>query len=372
MKMVDTTRRILHITNDATLGGAQTLLIRLAKNWPPMDELHLAVLMDAGPLSPDYAEAFASVTYLGVGREPITVARGAIRLRALLRRLRPEIVHSHLLQADLANLAVAPRSVAKFSTVHTTGLSAADPRTSHWAAKAVAHMSHRFSSVIACTSECDTFMRDWGYKAPSQVVTNGVEMPALTANTLDSKVFLSVARNHPMKDHATLFRAFNEFAQDNSDWSLVCIGEGVTMDDLSIARAVEESGCGALIDEGRLVLDGPTHDVRGAMSRASALVISSSYGEAMPMAGLEAVASGVPVLATHVGGCHNVVSGEEWLASPGSATEIAEMLRRFSQLDQRERAVIRNRALSIGRQFAIGGTVEGYISAYSQEAIGRA
>jgi glycosyltransferase involved in cell wall biosynthesis len=73
----------------------------------------------------------------------------------------------------------------------------------------------------------------------------------------------------------------------------------------------------------RVSLLGPRKDVQSLLSKTKFLVISSRWGEALPMAGLEALARGVPVITTDVGDCKDLVVDPTFLVNPGDASQLA-------------------------------------------------
>ncbi|MFC7493224.1 MULTISPECIES: glycosyltransferase [unclassified Nocardioides] len=355
--------RIVHVINDATIGGAQTFVEGLAGNWDITgDELHLVVLRGADSLSARYSQAFVSVTYLDVAGNPL---RAALTYRRVLRTLRPDVVHSHLLQSDLVSLLLTPRRARRISTVHTTGLSKADPVLSRAVARVVGRLSGGFVAAVACNETCLRYTGSMGYRATMHVIENGLPVPATTSYDPDSTMFLSLARLHPMKGHAILVRAFAEIADELPGWNLTCVGSGVTPDAGDLADVLEMPRVRQLMSEGRLRLEGPTLEPERYLEGAAALVISSTYGEASPMVAIEAVSMAVPVLTTAVGGGPALMAGSLPVAAPGSTESLARMLRAFAALSVGERVELSkwSRAQAIDK-FDVRGRVLSYRSVY--------
>jgi glycosyltransferase involved in cell wall biosynthesis len=82
--------------------------------------------------------------------------------------------------------------------------------------------------------------------------------------------------------------------------------------------------------EGRVHLAGLRRDVAATLNDIDVLV-SSSHSEAMPLAVMEAMASGLPVVATRVGGLPDMVDEGEsgWLVAPGDFNAIAARLQQI-------------------------------------------
>lgn len=357
--------RILHIVNDAQLGGAQTLLLRLARYRRPEDEVHLIVLRSSDVLSAEYEHAFRSVTYLEL--ESLAGVPRAMRdIRRLSRNLSPDIVHSHLLQSDLLSLLAIPMNLRRISTVHTTGMSDSDPRLSRVVAQLVGRLSGRFDCIVTCSDRCHEFMKSYEYRPRrTESIANGVEMPATWSQSGQSGVVLSVARFHPMKGHDLLFEAFHDLAPAFPDLRLRCVGEGLSADNKELMQLLERSGCIPLLDAGRIELVGPSRNVRDELAGATVLVISSRYGEAAPMVGIESISSGRGVIGPDLGNIPSLVAGKDMLFTPGSAPSLSGALKWFLQLPLGERHRLEREGRAVAEQsFSIEACVEAYGRVY--------
>lgn len=352
--------RILHVVNDANTGGAQTLIESLALHADPHDEVHVVVLMDQGVLSTRLERAATSVAYFGISRRSINFIRPVVRLKRLIRDLDVDIVHSHLLQSDLVCLLTAPK-VPVISTLHTSG-SHESNRVSRAVSKLVARLSKRFSSVVACTPAAKDYGERMGYSmaASMPVIVNGSKVPDFVPGSVSPARFLSLSRWHPMKDHETLFRAFSIFASTQPEWQLVCAGNEMDDENEELTRLISESGL-----ESRVQLLGPVSDVAALLGSVSALVISSSHGEALPMAGIEALAFGVPVVTTDVGDCSALAVSPELLVSPRTPLDLASALTHIASSPPAEFARMRRDAWTNAKSnFDVAVTADGYRNLY--------
>ena len=99
-----------------------------------------------------------------------------------------------------------------------------------------------------------------------------------------------------MKDHANLLKAAASFARENSDARFVCVGGGPAAyrDDL-------ETRADSLGLADRLVWAGEIGEMRAAYNAFDIATLSSSFGEGFPNVVGEAMACGIPVVATDVG-----------------------------------------------------------------------
>nr|WP_255499713.1 MULTISPECIES: glycosyltransferase [unclassified Leucobacter] len=181
-------------------------------------------------------------------------------------------------------------------------------------------------------------------------IPNAATVPEHPAFRQSSRTFLSLARNHPVKGHRQLFEAFSLVATGAPDWNLVAYGTNVTMDDEAMRRAITEAGAEELTSQGRIRLLGATDHPEEALAAASALVISSVYGEAFPIVGAEAAGLGIPVISTDLGSCQEFVDDPQFLVRPGDASALAAALRSYISLDDDTRAELSQAARSRAEQ----------------------
>jgi glycosyltransferase involved in cell wall biosynthesis len=170
---------------------------------------------------------------------------------------------------------------------------------------------------------------------------------------------LHVARHHPVKDQATLLRAFALAAPDLPDVDLLLVGDGPLRGELE-AQAI------ALRVLDRVKFLGIRQDIADLMRAADAFVLTS-LSEAASLTLLEAMATGLPVVITAVGGNPEMVrhDSEGLLVPRGDAAECAKAIRRLfrdAELAARLGAAGRARALE---HYPLDRTVEEYYRLYS-------
>lgn len=139
------------------------------------------------------------------------------------------------------------------------------------------------------------------------------------------KRIVAVGRIDANKNHEMIIRAFAEIAHSYPDFELTIYGEGEL-------RRFLTGLAGELGLENRIHLPGSVSDVAEAIYRASVFVLSS-YSEGMPNTLIEAMALGLPAIATDCpcGGPRELIRDgfNGFLIQPGSRQELADTLRKL-------------------------------------------
>lgn len=328
-------RRIGFLITDFRVGGAQRQLtdvaLRLAaRGW------RVAVVSMVPPTAPalvgELTGAGIPVRDLGM-RLGVPDPRGAGRLVALLRSGRPHVLHTHLVHATLLARGVRPVAPvgALVSTIHGIGEAS---RWREWGYRLTRRASDLTTHVSRVGAE---HYAPLGVSRDGrvEVVPNGVDPSRFHHRAAEPRpgpfVWLSVGRLEPSKDYEGLLAAFRRLVEDGVDAVLQVAGEGPARSRLE--GLVRREGL-----NGRVQLLGVRGDIPDLMASADAYV-TASRAEGLPMALLEAGASGLPIVATGVGGTRDVVvEGENgFLVPPGDAGALAASMRRLQDLGRDDR-----------------------------------
>ncbi len=134
-----------------------------------------------------------------------------------------------------------------------------------------------------------------------------------------NRLVITVGRLASQKAHDDLLRAFATVRSTHDDVELAIVGRGARLDELT--RLVDELGLG-----GAAHLLGMRHDVRHLL-QASDVFVLSSHWEGLPVALLEAMEAGLPVVSTRVGDVAEVLDGGDGrLVEPGDVAALASAI----------------------------------------------
>lgn len=340
--------KIMILTTGLAYGGAEMQLVKLAINLKKRGHEILVVSM----LQPkEFVEELAEnhIDTLNLGMQAgVPNPKAILRLARYMRKYRPQILHSHMVHANLLGRIVrmfAPVQV-QISTIHsineggrvreylyriTNGLSTVTTIISEIAAKKYIDkkiVPKRKLKYIPNGIEIDSFRRD---------ITIG-KAKRIELGISNQFVWLAVGRVESEKDYPNLIMAFNELIKSNGNCVLVIVGEGSKLDE--IKELAIELG----VDE-KIKFLGKRSDIKDLMSMSDSFVLSSIY-EGLPMVLLEASVCELPLIATDVGGNREVINDGEngYLVSKSNPMELAGKMLQIMNLGVEERLNMGNKA----------------------------
>ncbi len=337
------------------VGGMEKLLVEFAKHADrERFDLRFVSLGGRGELAADVEAQGWPVVAMG---EPTGVKPGLIlRLAWLFRRWKTDVVHTHENRAML-HAVPAARLAAVRRVVHTRhGVIGISPR---WVS-IFRHLSRLTDRVVCVSDDCRSVTLRMGV-SPAKLcrIWNGIDVErfAYTGPTAGGPI-VAVGVLRPEKDHATLLRAVALVARDDPGVRVLIAGEGPCRPELE--RLIRE------LDLGRQVeLLGNVHDVPTLLASAGLFVLPS-LTEGVSLTLLEAMARGLPVVATRTGGNPEVVveATTGLLAPVGDVSGLADALLRLSRDPEWCRRMGREGRHRVEQYFDVRRMVADYESLY--------
>lgn len=323
---------MLWLTKGLGPGGAERLLLSFAQKADhDRFDLHAAYLLPwKDHLVDDLRTAGVDVHCLD-GPKPWDV-RWLARLRKLLVEQRFDVVHHHSpLVAAQARLLIRslpkdrrPRSI---TTEHNLWGSH-NRLTRELNARTIGGDEHVFAVSEQVRDSMAPAIRD-----RVEVLLHGVDVEAITARRSeraaaraehgfsdDDLVVVSVANLRANKDHVTMLRAAKKLIDDDVPVTFLAVGQGPLEDELRAAKEDLQLG-----DRFRFL--GYQADPVRVLAAGDIFCLSSRY-EGLPIALLEALAMGLPVVSTAVGGVPTVITDgvEGRLVPAGEPGRLAEAI----------------------------------------------
>jgi glycosyltransferase involved in cell wall biosynthesis len=362
--------RIAHLIDDLGCGGAQHVVVGLAvcqsRSGHPVEVI---CLRDVGEDAIDIGALTAAGVEIIELRKPPGFHIGTLRALAhRLKRGRFDVLHAHnhLVHHYGAVAARWARVPAILNTLHGTD---SLQKSAGWS-KLLFWTACLIGDKVVCV---DPKVRDVIQSAYPllqdriAVIRNGVALARFLElrRSAPGKVvtFGTIARLVPVKGHTVLLQALAALKKTYPDVRLRLLGDGPLMPDLQALAAVLD-----IAEEVRF--EGYHLDTPGFLRDVDIFVIPS-LSEGLPLALLEAMGAGLPVVATAVGGITEIIerSGAGWLCQPDDPHLLEAAMRKALLAD---RAVIGARARDAVREvFSVERMAREYETLYAEMLAGR-
>ena len=361
--------RVLQVVPSLGSGGAERMVMHLAAGLD-RSRYETSVACLSNPVGTDLEqaarEADVPVHYLGKkeGFDPHAYPR----LRGLLRESRPAVVHIHLNALLYAAPVAIFRGVrAIVYTAHNFPELLVPPRL-RWFYRTCFHCG---VVPVSISGTLTPALRNEFHVKSMPLIPNGIPValfsrPEVTRTDwrrrggfADSDfLFVCVARLSPQKNHELLLRAFSALREMGGDAHLLLAGDGELRDELMKLT-------GELDITSRVHFLGNRSDIAALLGACDVFVLSSAQ-EANPLCVMEAMAAGLPIVSTRVGGVPDIVDSRVHglLSGPGGIASLAQAMSAM-MLNPRLRQECGRRAYERARdQFDLSRMVDAYDQLY--------
>ena len=355
---------VMHVIRSLEIGGMERLVFELVQHRTQGTSSVLC-LERQGHFGNQLREAGVPIRVVGTKGN---LANRLWRMQGQIADLKPDVLHCHNLLALthaglLRSAKFAPRIVA---TKHGRSVPSTKGggRVCRWLA--------RRTRMVAVSLEIQQSLHQWcrSTRFPVSVIPNGITAEAFRGRShrepvrrmLGCKphnfVIGIVARLAEEKDHQTLLKAFQQLNQERPETRLVIIGDGPLREPLEQLAA--NGGTAPSI---RFL--GERHDIPHLLSGLDVFALSSRT-EGLPMTVLEAMAAGLPIVASQVGGVpaavENGVTG--WLVPAGAPLALAQALKFVAQDKHAAHEMGQAGRKKLEREFSVSHTAARYEEVY--------
>ena len=352
---------VVHLVLQLETGGMEKLLVEFARHVDRSRfDLRFVSLTTRGLVAAELEALGWPVHALGArpGLRPSLV----VRIRSLLQAWGADVVHLHN-----SKPLIYGGPAARLAGVGTVIYTRHGQR--HYATPGqtvLLRLASKCVDRIICVSDDSARLSVREGLAGGKVcrVWNGIDTDRFTfAGPQTSGPAMMVGRLSPEKDVETLLRATAIVLKTRPSFRLEILGDGVCRP--ALERLTAELG---LSDHVRFM--GHTRDVAGELGRASLFVLPS-LTEGISLTILEAMARGLPVVTTRVGGNPEVVADGQTglLVPPGSPPELAAAILRVTADESLSRGMGEAGRRRVEQCFDVRGMVRRYESIYLGAAV---
>ncbi|MCF2530186.1 glycosyltransferase [Yinghuangia soli] len=363
--------RVLMVVDDLRIGGAQRQVVGLAAALAESGHTVVVACTEGGPVGAGLGAAGVPVRMLGRRRVAKRVSLAtAVRIARLVRAERFDVVHAHVHAASMA--AAVAASFMRAPVVVT------EHSMASWRgrlARAYSRLLYRrCAMVLAVSAEIqDRLYRSDRVPAGRVRVVGTALFGRQTGAVRSARTRPAEPRERPLhvgvvarlereKGVELFVRAAARVAAVRPDAAFSVVGDGSLRPDLE--ALADGLGLG-----GRLAFAGERADGEAAVAELDVLCLPS-VTEGAPLVVLEAMAAGVPVVATRVGGVPAQLDGGQAgvLVEPGDADALSDALVRLID-EPRERDRLARAGLARHAELGGGPTVVAAVEAAYRDAL---
>ena len=351
--------KIMQVIPYFCFGGAEIMCENLtyALKNAGQDVFVVSLYAERTPIAQRMEEAGIRIVYLDkkLGLDLSMVPK----LAKLMRQERPDVVHTHL---DVIKYAVAAARLSGVKKCVHTVHSLADREAEGRVQKIIngTYFRSGWSVPVALTPEVQTSIAEF-YGLPLAqipVIYNGIDLsrcvPKTTYESGETVKILHVGRFDIPKNHAGLLEAFRLLRQSHPECRLRLVGDGDLRADMeALAR---EKGIDDAVE-----FCGMQSNVYPYLHEADIFTLPSIY-EGNPMTIIEAMGTGLPIVASRVGGIPDMISdGESGLLVEPEPQSICDGLARMAE-DSALRRRLGENAKAQSQRFSAEQMAKDYLS----------
>jgi len=326
---------IVFLIRSLNYGGSERQLVALAKGLHERQYgVTVAVFYSDGPLERELREAGVRVRGLDKGGR-WDLLGFLLRLVQLLREEKPDTLYGFLASSNTLSALLKP---IFWRTRMVWGVRASNVDLARYdrlsrLSYGVERRLSRFADLIVANSRAgSSYAVAHGFpKSKMVVIPNGIDTERFRPDPDErrrvraewgieegDKLIGTVGRLDPMKDHPTFLRAAAMLSRKRGDVRFVCVGDGPADYRRELSALSEELGLAQ-----RLFWVGAREDIPAVYNALDIVTSTSAYGEGFSNIIGEAMACGVPCVATDVGDSAWILGSQGLVVPPGNPEALA-------------------------------------------------
>ena len=363
--------KIIQLVYSLGPGGAERFVVDLSNELASQGhDVTLCVLRDdqlgnSGFYKRDLSE---KLNYINLRIPEGLRLRNILILNRLIKKLKPEVVHSHL---NLVNyvfpLTLIYSKIRFFHTIHSIPASEVKSSIEYWIRR---YFYSRFKMKAITISEevSRSFLLYYKFSSYNEIY-NGRALPKPSSAFPDVKneiqkfrdngstIFLHIGTCNTAKNQRMLIGAFNKIVENGDNVVLMIIGSGFDSEE---GRNLKTLACD------KIIFLGERHNVSDYLLNADAFCLSS-VREGMPISLIEAFACGCTPICTPIGGLINTIKNgvTGYLSKSVSEDDFSDAIRDY--LENKNKIKKEDLIQYYHNYFSIEECAKKYISLYGME-----
>ncbi|WP_373941857.1 glycosyltransferase [Vibrio chagasii] len=320
-------KTVLHIITSLGSGGAEGVLYRLCKNSSNFK--HIVLNLTSYSF---YNEKLESNGVIVHDLEMDKSFLNFYKIYRYIKKYNPDLVQTWMYHSDFLGGIVAKIAGVKkvYWCIRNSDLIFGKSSfNTIFISRVCALLSYIVPTrIISCAHVAKNYHTSIGYnKKNIVVIPNGLDTRKF--NTKFEYIYASeepikmgmIARFDPQKDHITLFRALQVIKNEGYEFKCTLVGNGINSQNSSLSTLINEFGLADYLE-----LHSEVDNVETLMKELDLHILSSAYGEGFPNVLSEAMACGVPCIATDVGDSRYIINKFGIIVRPNDPSELAEAM----------------------------------------------
>jgi len=371
--------RVLHVISGLTTGGAETALFNLLDGGlADRFDNRVISLRDLGSVGPKIQTLGVPVANIGI-RGGFPTFGNLKKMRREIESFQPDLIqgwmyHGNLAAAYMARLGSTPPALA-WNVRHSLYDLKSEKRMTRQVIQA-SRLISRKPDLILYNSELSRRQHEaFGFQATQgHVIPNGINLdryqPSYRAKEVvmrelgipdGFRIVCHLARFHPMKNHIGFIRAAVRVCMDLEDIHFVLCGKGIDSTNRALIRCVPKT----LRD--RFHWLGERDDVPELLHGADLVCQSSIWGEGFPNVLGEAMAAGIPCVATDVGDSAAIIGDTGLIVPPSDDDALATAVKSILEMSASDRIALGVAARArIAERYSLPAIVQRYAAEYEK------
>lgn len=310
------------------IGGAEQMVAQLVENINSVEN-NVKLVVLSTKLSTHIEEGLEKkgIDIVYLNKEVGPSINAIIKATKIGKAFKPDIIHTHLSSFFYMIPCSIMNNVKILHTVHSRPIfEAAGIRR-----KILAYFYKKKISTPVAISDLIGKEISEVYKLDSnliEVVYNPVSIKKFSNQSIEKSnenktiTFINVARFVEPKNHIELIKVFKEVNERNKNTRLLLLGDGPLRNEI-------ENMINELNLESSIELKGNVPNVEYYLATSDVFVLPSTY-EGLPLTILEAMAAGLPIIATSVGGVPDIVNSNGILTEPGDNESLISAMNKLA------------------------------------------
>ncbi|PAQ16066.1 hypothetical protein CD798_03235 [Bacillaceae bacterium SAOS 7] len=354
------------ITRMDELGGAQVHVRDLSLSLSAAGH---EVFILSGSSQPVFEEfATANISYLPIKHLVRNInllkdIKACIEVRTALKRIQPDLIATHSSKAGIiGRIAGWTLGIPTVFTAHGWAFTDGVSQRKKLVYIFLERLAANISAGIITVSHYDRHLaKKYKVASPEKVTTihNGVPATKKEANpAIEPLRLVMVARFAEPKDQLSVITALSKLSERS--WLMDFVGDGPLME--QARKYVSELGL-----TNRIRFLGNQRDIETILANSQIFVLVSNW-EGLPLSILEAMRSGLPIIATDVGGVKETIKHGEngWLIQKGDQLELIGRLQQLIQSPELREEMGRSSKERYHKYFTFGEMMENTVSFYEK------